>query len=189
MWVIPFESEVVHLLTILIQLCFLQSKSHHGELPWNVRLNWADKKQVLLGSPEGVALCGQFCLDRYRPVIIQACQFLWPGIVNAPFSYLLCWRLDFYHCLSAYLFLSFCVSNSWNLPKWEPGIWNFCPWLGPELYIWIFCPWLGPELCIWISCPWLGLELWIYDYYSRVKSRTVSTPNDLGICHASLLDT
>jgi hypothetical protein len=35
MWVIPFESEVVHLLTILIQLCFLQSKSHHGELPWN----------------------------------------------------------------------------------------------------------------------------------------------------------
>ena len=25
---------------------------------------------------EGVALCGQFCLDRYRPVIIQACQFL-----------------------------------------------------------------------------------------------------------------
>ena len=136
--------------------------------PWKnaleCRLNWADKKQVLLGSPEGVALCGQFCLDRCRPVIIQACQFLWPGIVNAPFSYLLCWRLDFYHCLSAYLFLSFCFSNSWNLPKWEPGIWNFCPWLGPELYIWIFCPWLGPELCIWIFCPWLGLELCIYIY-------------------------
>ena len=88
--------------------------------PWGTglefRLNWAVKASTLYKmTTEGVALGGQFCLDRYRPVVIQAYQFIWPGIVMLPSLILLYWRFDFYHSLSVFVSLScydisFCVS-------------------------------------------------------------------------------